>query len=44
MRIGILTGGGLGRVIAHWIVNGRPDVDVTGWWLSEKLDGVRGRR
>ncbi len=28
--IGILTGGGLGRVIAHWIINGRPDVDVTG--------------
>ena len=29
--IGILTGGGLGRVIAHWIVNGSPDVDVTGF-------------
>src|SRR5262249_42056472 len=28
--IGIITGGGLGRVVAHWIVNGRPDVDVTG--------------
>lgn len=28
--IGILTGGGLGRVVAHWIANGRPDVDVTG--------------
>lgn len=28
--IGILTGGGMGRVIAHWIVNGSPDVDVTG--------------
>jgi 4-methylaminobutanoate oxidase (formaldehyde-forming) len=28
--IGILTGGGLGRVMAHWIVNGRPDVDITG--------------
>jgi 4-methylaminobutanoate oxidase (formaldehyde-forming) len=27
--IGILTGGGLGRVVAHWIVTGRPDVDVT---------------
>jgi 4-methylaminobutanoate oxidase (formaldehyde-forming) len=27
--IGILTGGGLGRVLAHWIVHGRPDVDVT---------------
>lgn len=29
--IGILTGGGLGRVLAQWIVNGRPDVDVTGF-------------
>ncbi len=29
--IGILTGGGLGRVIAHWVLNGRPDVDVTGF-------------
>jgi glycine cleavage system aminomethyltransferase T/glycine/D-amino acid oxidase-like deaminating enzyme len=29
--IGILTGGGLGRVLAHWIVNGTPDVDVTGF-------------
>jgi glycine cleavage system aminomethyltransferase T/glycine/D-amino acid oxidase-like deaminating enzyme len=28
--IGILTGGGLGRMMAHWIVNGSPDMDVTG--------------
>jgi 4-methylaminobutanoate oxidase (formaldehyde-forming) len=28
--IGILTGGGLGRIVAHWIINGRPDADVTG--------------
>jgi 4-methylaminobutanoate oxidase (formaldehyde-forming) len=28
--IGILTGGGMGRVLAHWIMTGRPDVDVTG--------------
>ena len=27
--IGILTSGGIGRVLAHWIVNGEPDVDVT---------------
>ncbi len=27
--IGVLTGGGVGRVLAHWIVTGRPDVDVT---------------
>jgi 4-methylaminobutanoate oxidase (formaldehyde-forming) len=32
--IGILTGGGLGRVVAHWIVTGRPDVDVTGLHLD----------
>ena len=29
--IGILTAGGLGRVMAHWIINGSPDVDVTGF-------------
>ena len=28
--IGILTGGGIGRLVAHWIMTGRPDVDVTG--------------
>jgi len=27
--IGILTGGGLGRVLAHWIMTGSPDVDIT---------------
>jgi len=27
--IGILTGGGVGRVIAQWIVDGRPGIDVT---------------
>jgi 4-methylaminobutanoate oxidase (formaldehyde-forming) len=27
--IGIITGGGLGRVLAHWIIHGRPEVDVT---------------
>jgi 4-methylaminobutanoate oxidase (formaldehyde-forming) len=27
--IGILTGGGIGRVVAHWMVHGTPDVDVT---------------
>ena len=27
--VGILSAGGLGRVLAHWIVNGRPDVDIT---------------
>lgn len=28
--IGIITGGGLGKVMAHWIVHGRPEVDVSG--------------
>ena len=28
--VGIITGGGLGRLLAHWIVEGRPDADVTG--------------
>lgn len=28
--IGILSGGGIGRLVAHWIINGRPDMDVTG--------------
>jgi len=29
--IGILSAGGLGRIMAHWILNGSPDVDVTGF-------------
>ena len=29
--VGIITGGGYGRVVAHWILHGRPDVDVTGF-------------
>jgi 4-methylaminobutanoate oxidase (formaldehyde-forming) len=29
--IGILTGGGLGRVVANWIVDGDPGADVTGF-------------
>ncbi len=28
--VGILSAGGLGRVLAHWVLSGRPDVDVTG--------------
>src|SRR6516165_5112871 len=32
--IGILTGGGLGRVLAHWIIHGRSDVDVTGMHID----------
>jgi len=29
--IGILSAGGLGRVMAHWLMHGSPDVDVTGF-------------
>ncbi len=29
--IGILTGGGLGRALAQWIVDGRADIDITGF-------------
>lgn len=28
--IGILSGGGLGRAVASWVLNGKPDMDVTG--------------
>ena len=28
--IGILTGGGIGQAVAQWIVQGRPEIDVTG--------------
>ena len=28
--IGILTGGGLGRLVANWVMTGLPDMDVTG--------------
>ncbi len=32
--IGIITGPGLGRLLAHWIVEGRPDMDVTGMHID----------
>ncbi len=32
--IGILTGGGIGRAVATWIVDGLPDVDVTGMHID----------
>mmetsp|Transcript_36004 Transcript_36004/g.57615 ORF Transcript_36004/g.57615 Transcript_36004/m.57615 type:complete len:837 (-) Transcript_36004:1303-3813(-) len=28
--IGILTGGGIGKTVADWVVDGKPSVDVTG--------------
>lgn len=27
--VGVLSAGGLGRIVAHWVAQGRPDVDVT---------------
>ena len=35
--IGILTGGGLGRLLAGWIINGTPDMDVTGIHVDRLL-------
>ena len=39
--VGILTGGGVGRVVAHWIINGKPDVDVTGFNINRALPHQR---
>ena len=36
--VGILTGGGMGRIVAQWIVDGRPDVDVTGFNVDRMAD------
>ncbi len=32
--IGILTGGGVGRAMAHWMLNGQPDVDMTAFHVD----------
>ena len=32
--IGILTGGGVGRAMAHWMLTGRPDVDMTAFHVD----------
>ena len=32
--IGILTGGGLGRVLAEWITTGHPQADITGFDIA----------
>ena len=29
--IGILSGGGIGRLVAQWIISGKPDMDITGF-------------
>ena len=36
--VGILTGGGMGRIVAQWIVDGLPDVDVTGFNIDRMQD------
>jgi heterotetrameric sarcosine oxidase gamma subunit len=38
--IGILTAGGLGRAVAQWILDGRPDIDITGFNI-DRLDGYQ---
>ncbi|MBF0201106.1 MAG: GcvT family protein [Desulfamplus sp.] len=32
--VGIIMGPGLGRMMAHWIINGSPDVDITGFNIA----------
>ena len=32
--VGILSAGGLGRIMAHWVTTGVPDVDVTGFAVA----------
>src|SRR4051794_10725838 len=32
--VGVLSAGGLGRVVAHWVTTGEPDVDVTGFHVD----------
>jgi glycine cleavage system aminomethyltransferase T/glycine/D-amino acid oxidase-like deaminating enzyme len=36
--VGVLSAGGLGRVLAHWIIDGEPDVDVTGFNVDRFRD------
>ena len=42
--VGVLSAGGLGRVLAHWIIAGRPDVDVTGLDVDRFRAGPARRR
>jgi 4-methylaminobutanoate oxidase (formaldehyde-forming) len=41
--VGILSGGGLGRIMAHWITTGLPDVDVTGFAATRTQPQQLGR-
>jgi glycine cleavage system aminomethyltransferase T/glycine/D-amino acid oxidase-like deaminating enzyme len=36
--VGVLSAGGLGRVLAHWITEGEPDVDVTSFNVDRFRD------
>ena len=36
--VGVLSAGGLGRVVAQWMADGRPDVDVTGFDVARFRD------
>ena len=36
--VGVLSSGGLGRIMAHWITTGLPDVDVTGFNVDRFRD------
>jgi 4-methylaminobutanoate oxidase (formaldehyde-forming) len=42
--LGILMGGGIGNVIAHWIVDGVPPVDVTGYAIDRAAGHETSRR
>jgi heterotetrameric sarcosine oxidase gamma subunit len=47
--LGILLGGGVGTVMAHWLVDGEPPVDVTGYAIDrtaphESTRAFRGER
>jgi heterotetrameric sarcosine oxidase gamma subunit len=42
--LGILSGGGVGNVLAHWIVDGLPPVDVTGFAIDRAAGYETSRR
>ncbi len=42
--LGILMGGGIGNVMAHWIVDGVPPVDVTGYAIDRVARHESSRR
>jgi len=42
--LGILMGGGIGNVLAHWIVDGVPPVDVTGYAIDRAATHETSRR